>query len=137
MVESYGQRFIIPLDAIEETVKLAGSSIRTYNSNMVADIREEIIPLVSLNAIMQFENDTDMVKECGTRETVPVVVITCDDCKFGLIVDRLQKEQEFVVKALAEELAGLKIYTGATIMGDGNVVLILNPSYLLQAQVAV
>ncbi|MGS0765009.1 chemotaxis protein CheW [Syntrophomonas curvata] len=137
MVESYEQRFIIPLDAIEETVKLPGSSIRTYNNNMVADIREEIIPLVSLHDVLQFGNDSDAVKECAAREAVSVVVITCDGCKFGLIVDRFKNEQEFVVKALAEELAGLKIYTGATIMGDGNVVLILNPSHLLQARVAV
>lgn len=137
MVESYKQRFIIPLDAIEETVKLPGSSVRTYKNNMVADIREEIIPLVSLYDILQPGNSVDRVRECTTRETVSIVVISCDGYKFGLIVDLFKNEQEFVVKALAEELAGLKIYTGATILGDGNVVLILNPSYLLQARVTV
>lgn len=137
MVESYEQRFVIPLDSIVETVKLTGSAVRTFKNNMAADIREEIIPLVSLYDILQFGNGLDVIKDCTTRETVSVVVISCDGYKFGLIVDLFKTEQEFVVKALTEELAGLKIYTGATILGDGNVVLILNPSYLLQAWVAV
>lgn len=132
MVESGGQRFIIPLDAIEETVKLPGSAIRTYKNNMVADIREEIIPLLSLQDILQPGSSAEMIKQCKARETVSIVVIVCDGYKFGLIVDLFKNEQEFVVKTLAEELANLKIYTGATILGDGSVVLIINPSYLLK-----
>ncbi|MDD4562185.1 MAG: chemotaxis protein CheA [Syntrophomonadaceae bacterium] len=132
MVESGGQHFIIPLDAIEETVKLSGSSIRSYKTNMVADIREQIIPLIGLQDVLQPGNSPQ--KQYFQRESVPIVVIASDGYKFGLIVDSFKNEQEFVVKALAEELAGLKIYTGATILGDGSVVLILNPSYLLAAR---
>lgn len=132
MVESGGQHFIIPLDAIEETVKLSGSSIRSYKTNMVADIREQIIPLIGLQDVLQPGNSSQ--KQYSHRESVPIVVIASDGYKFGLIVDSFKNEQEFVVKALAEELAGLKIYTGATILGDGSVVLILNPSYLLAAR---
>ena len=132
MVESGGQSFIIPLDAIEETVKLPGSSIRSYKTNMVADIREQIIPLIGLQDVLQPGNSSQ--KQYSHPESVPIVVIASDGYKFGLIVDSFKNEQEFVVKALAEELAGLKIYTGATILGDGSVVLILNPSYLLAAR---
>lgn len=132
MVESGGQSFIIPLDAIEETVKLSGSSIRSYKTNMVADIREQIIPLIGLQDVLQPGNSSQ--KQYSHRESVPIVVIASDGYKFGLIVDSFKNEQEFVVKALAEELAGLKIYTGATILGDGSVVLILNPSYLPAAR---
>ncbi len=132
MVESGGQSFIIPLDVIEETVKLPGSSIRSYKTNMVADIREQIIPLIGLQDALQPGNSSQ--KQYSQRESVPIVVIASDGYKFGLIVDSFKNEQEFVVKALAEELASLKIYTGATILGDGSVVLILNPSYLLAAR---
>jgi two-component system chemotaxis sensor kinase CheA len=133
MVESKGQSFIIPLDTIEETVKLPGSSIRSYKTNMVADIREQIIPLIGLQDALSPENTSPNLHYAG-RESVPIVVIASDGYKFGLIVDSFRNEQEFVVKALAEELASLKIYTGATILGDGSVVLILNPSYLLAAR---
>ena len=64
---------------------------------------------------------------------IPIVVINYDGNRFGLVVDSFQHEQEFVVKTLAEELAALKLYTGATIMGDGSVELILNPGQLYQA----
>jgi two-component system chemotaxis sensor kinase CheA len=131
MVESKGQHFIIPLDAIEETVKLPGNSIRSYKTNMVADIREQIIPLIGLQDVLQPGNSAHNIKQYSVRESVPVVVITNDGNKFGLIVDSFKNEQEFVVKSLTEELTSLKIYTGATILGDGSVVLILNPSYLL------
>ena len=134
MVESEGQHFIIPLDTIEETVKLPGSSIRSYKTNMVADIREQIIPLIGLQDVLQPGNSVHNIKQYSVRESVPIVVIANDGNKFGLIVDSFKNEQEFVVKPLAEELASLKIYTGATILGDGSVVLILNPFYLLTAR---
>lgn len=134
MVESEGQHFIIPLDTIEETVKLPGSSIRSYKTNMVADIREQIIPLIGLQDVLQPGNSVHNIKQYSARESVPIVVIANDGNKFGLIVDSFKNEQEFVVKPLAEELASLKIYTGATILGDGSVVLILNPFYLLTAR---
>ena len=133
MVESGGQSYIIPLDTIEETVKLPGSSIRSYKTNMVADIREQIIPLINLQDALCPEITSRNLQYAG-RQSVPIVVIASDGYKFGLIVDSFKNEQEFVVKALAEEIAGLKIYTGATILGDGSVVLILNPSYLLAAR---
>ncbi|HOV43846.1 MAG TPA: chemotaxis protein CheW, partial [Syntrophothermus lipocalidus] len=63
---------------------------------------------------------------------VPIVVLDIDRVRVGLIVDRFQNQQEFVIKSLSEELAGLKVYSGATILGDGSVVLILNPVQLLQ-----
>ncbi|HHV16255.1 MAG TPA: chemotaxis protein CheA [Gelria sp.] len=130
MVESGEQQFIIPLDAIEETVKIPGGSIRSYKTNMVADIREQIIPLIGLQDVLEF-GSSHSLKQYSLRESVSIVVITSDGYKFGLIVDSFKNEQEFVVKALAEELTSLKIYTGATILGDGSVVLILNPTYLL------
>jgi two-component system chemotaxis sensor kinase CheA len=131
MVTSSGQQFIIPLDCIEETVKLPRERLRIYKQNMMADIRGEILPLIQLNKILGIAAPQD---SWAAAAMVPVVVIAVDGLKFGLIIDSFQKEQEFVVKALAEELANLKMYAGATIMGDGSVVLILNPVQLLYMQ---
>lgn len=132
MVESQSNRFIIPLDSIVETVKLQGENVRKYKHNMVADVRGEILPLLELSDILQIDK-TD--SEEGPADLVPVVVINIDGVKYGLIVERFQKEQEFLVKALVEELATIKIYSGATIMGDGSVVLILNTIQLLNTHV--
>jgi len=135
MVECRQQCFIIPLDAIEETVKLPRERIRSYKKNRVADIRGEILPLLELRELLQIKTQ-GLTNTDTASELVSVVIINVDGMKYGLIVDRFQKEQEFVVKALADELAELKIYTGATIMGDGSVVLILNAAQLSQLQMA-
>lgn len=134
MVESRQQRFIIPLDSIEETVKLRKENIRSYKKNLVADIRGEILPLLELSELLNLAESKESAGDVS--ELVSVVLINADGIKYGLIVDHFQKEQEFVVKALTEELAELRIYAGATIMGDGGVVLILNPGYLLHMQVS-
>jgi len=131
MVISAGQTFIIPLDAIEETVKLPAAQIRRYKNLLLADVREEILHLIKLQDILDLDKQ---VKQDYTQQDqrISIVVMEIDGNRFGLIVDSFQHEQEFVVKALVEELASLKIYTGATIMGDGSVVLILNSPQLYQ-----
>ncbi|MDD3269144.1 MAG: Hpt domain-containing protein [Syntrophomonadaceae bacterium] len=132
MVKTAEQTYIIPLDAIEETVKLPATQIRRYKNLLLADVREEILHLIRLQDILNPDNEIDL--DYTTQDQrVSIVVMEVDGYRFGLIVDSFQHEQEFVVKALVEELASLKIYTGATIMGDGSVVLILNSPQLYQA----
>ncbi|MEN6489564.1 MAG: Hpt domain-containing protein [Smithella sp.] len=135
MVKAGGQSFIIPLDTIEETVKLPAKEIRRYKNMLLADVREEILHLIKLQDILDLDNpaNQDIARQ---DQRISIVVMEVDGNRFGLIVDSFQHEQEFVVKALVEELAGLKIYTGATIMGDGSVVLILNSPQLYQAFLA-
>ncbi|HWP98274.1 MAG TPA: chemotaxis protein CheW [Syntrophomonadaceae bacterium] len=129
MVKCSGQQFVLPLDCIEETVKLPASNIRHYKDLLVADIRGEILHLIRLHNVLNLPQSQNQGKKTA-GERVSVVVVEIDGNRFGLIVDSFHKEQEFVVKALTEELARLKIYTGASILGDGDVVLILNPVQL-------
>lgn len=128
MVESRGHHFVIPLDSIEETVKITRKNIRRYKQRMVADIRGEILPLYELGEVLKLENQ-GISRQAS--DLLSVVVVNSDGYKYGLIIDAFQKEQEFVVKALAEELSTLRIYNGASILGDGSVVLILNCTQLL------
>ncbi len=137
IVESCEQHFIIPLDAIEETVKLEPAKIRRYKNQMVADIREQILPLLDLQNMLGIAPAADAkTNRNQIGNMVPVVIVAVDGMKCGIIVDRFQKEQEFVVKGLSEELAAIKIYTGATILGDGSVVLILNMTQLLHMHIS-
>ena len=131
MVKMGSQSFILPLDSIEETVKLPANKIRSYKKIKIADIRDEIVHLIYLKDLLGLKEDLDEPEVTSDRR-IPIVVINFDGNRFGLVVDSFQHEQEFVVKTLAEELVALKLYTGATIMGDGSVVLILNPGQLYQ-----
>lgn len=133
MIRCGGQQYVIPLDSIEETVKILPSDIRRYKDLLVADIRGGILHLVRLQDILDLEGrepQADSLETAAGPERISVVILENDGHRFGLIVDSFYKEQEFVVKALVEELAQLRIYTGASILGDGNVVLILNPAQL-------
>jgi len=133
MIRCSGQQYVIPLDAIEETVKILPTDIRRYKDLLVADIRGGILHLVKLQDILDIpgrEAQEDCSEAAAGQDRISVVVLENDGHRFGLIVDSFYKEQEFVVKTLVEELAQLKIYTGASILGDGNVVLILNPAQL-------
>ena len=127
MVRCSEQQFVVPLDCIEETVKISSESIRHYKDVLVADIRGGILHLIPLHEILGMKK-TEPLASVNNR--VSVIVVEVDGSRFGLIVDSFHKEQEFVVKALDEDLARLKVYTGASILGDGNVVLILNPAQL-------
>jgi len=133
MIRCGGQQYVIPLDSIEKTVKILPSDIRRYKDLLVADIRGGILHLVRLQDILDLEGQEPQADSLATAagpERISVVILENDGHRFGLIVDSFYKEQEFVVKALVEELAQLRIYTGASILGDGNVVLILNPAQL-------
>lgn len=132
MVKTAEQSFIIPLDSIEETVKLPAGQIRSYKDLLLADVRGEILHLIKLHDILNLDSklNPNLLEQ---DKRVSIVVMEVDGTRFGLLVDSFQHEQEFVVKALVEELASLKIYTGATIMGDGSVVLILNSPQLYQS----
>ncbi len=131
MVEVSQQRFIIPLDCIEETVKIPADNIRNYKKIKIADIRGEIIHLIRLKDLLGFK-EIPAEQRLDSARRVPIVLVNYDGYRFGLVVDSFQNEQEFVVKTLTEELEVLGIYTGATIMGDGSVVLILHTGQLYQ-----
>lgn len=114
-------------------MKILPSDIRSYKDFLVADIRGGILHLVRLQDILDLDGQgiQENSREIAAgQDRISVVVLENDGHRFGLIVDSFYKEQEFVVKALVEELAQLRIYTGASILGDGNVVLILNPAQL-------
>jgi len=136
MVQTAGQAFILPLDAVQETVKLPRANTRSYRDHMVADIRGEVLPLVYLARLLGLEARELAKSPAGSPDDdrLPIVVIDAEGIRVGIIVDRLQGQQEFFVKSLGEELASLKIYAGVTILGDGSVALILNPVQLLKIQ---
>jgi two-component system chemotaxis sensor kinase CheA len=91
----------------------------------VLRLRGEVLPLVSLQAALRIGRHP---REDGGRGRGPatVVIVSVEDTKFGLLVDDVIDTQEIVVKPLDHRLRGLTMFAGATIMGDGCVVLILD-----------
>jgi two-component system chemotaxis sensor kinase CheA len=124
IVECCGERFAIPQSSVVELVSSSGGSGRTieYLDNAaVLRLRDRLLPLVALQALLGLEAAAEPSGEAC------IVVARVGSFTFGLIVDRVFDTEEIVVKPVATVLRHLKLYSGATILGDGSVVLILDP----------
>lgn len=119
------QRFALPQHAVVEAVGLGSDSrhvIEKVQDAMVLRLRDEVIPVIDLGSILGQETRADP----GAEEQI-VVIIRIGTETFGARVDAVLDVQEIVVKPLNASLAHLKIFSGQTILGDGSVVLILDP----------
>ncbi|KAB1440368.1 chemotaxis protein CheA [Pseudodesulfovibrio senegalensis] len=123
MVQIAGETFAIPLDAVSETTKIEVDKLSDVNNRKAVKLRGEVLGIVELSELLELPPNEN------EREIVPVVVIHDNDRRLGLVVDRLLERQEIVIKPLGQYLNNfsLKGLSGATIMGDGSVVLILDP----------
>jgi two-component system chemotaxis sensor kinase CheA len=94
----------------------------------VLRLREQILTLVRLSSLSRIHA---LESENGKKSKNFVVVIGVAEKRFGLVVDSLVGEEELVIKALPGELLGSDLVSGASILGDGTVVLILNVPAIL------
>jgi two-component system, chemotaxis family, sensor kinase CheA len=118
------ERFVIPQVSLLELVRLEGEAahkqIERIHGTPVYRRRGKLLPIAFLSEIL------GMDKPLAPAEMVNIVVLQAEDREFGLVVDGINDTQEIVVKPLGKQLKGLSTYSGATIMGDGKVALILD-----------
>jgi two-component system chemotaxis sensor kinase CheA len=130
IVAAAGERYAIPQVSVLELVRLEGDEVRDgierIHAAAVYRLRGSLLPLVWLDAELAGETINPEKKPTETNESVTIAVLQADDCKFGLVVDDVNDTEEIVVKPLAKQLRGTSIFSGATILGDGRVVLILD-----------
>ena len=126
MVISGGERFAIPQVSLLELVRLeageVGKGIEMVHGAPVHRLRGRLLPLVYLNRELQIATSS----ETGVHAATNIVVVQADGREFGLVVDEITDTEEIVVKPLGKQLKGISAYSGATIMGDGRVALILD-----------
>jgi two-component system chemotaxis sensor kinase CheA len=125
-----GDRYAIPQVSLLELVRLEGKQtqkgIEFIQGVPVYRLRGNLLPLVHLDRELQVEPANRPIGE------VSIVVIQADDRPFGLVVDDIHDTEEIVVKPLQKQLKGITLFSGATIMGDGRVALILDVLGLAQ-----
>ena len=131
IVEAASQRFAIPQINVTELVGVSDRSeitIQKINNAPVLRLRDRLLPLVSLRGLLNLgEAATDVSR------TDYVVVAQVGAAKFGIIVDRVFDTEEIVVKPVSPILRGTPFYAGNTILGDGSVILILDPNGIATA----
>ena len=129
------ERFAIPQVNLLELVRLEESvsqtAIEWIHGAPVYRLRGKLLPLIYLNKLLASEESEEASADKADR-ALNIVVLQADDRMFGLVVDEVHDTQEIVVKPLSELLKGTNCYAGATIMGDGNVALILDVVGLVQ-----
>lgn len=115
-----GERmYAVPLASVVEITRASQGEVHRVEGHDVIRLRDEILTLVHLRALGS--------QSAGTKNMF-VVVVSLSDRKFGLVVDRMVGEEELVIKALDDQLVATELVSGASILGDGTVVLILNIS---------
>ena len=118
-----GRLFAVPLSSVLEITRVSDPEIHHVDQREVLRLREQILTLVRLNRLSKIH----AVEDVGVRKKKNfVVVIGLAEKRFGLLVDSLVGEEELVIKALPSELVSSDLVSGASILGDGTVVLILN-----------
>jgi len=118
------ETYAISLENVEETILVKRENIKTVHGSPVTLLRGEVLSLSDLGNVLG-----TVVGEAH-REEYPVVVVKIGKNKVGFIVDELIGQQEIVIKSLGRFLSKLKGIAGATILGDGNVALILDVASL-------
>ena len=128
LVEVADRTYAIPLGSVVESIKLRGAEVHTINGRETLRIRDRIIPLLRLARLFGLPE-----KEKPEREYA--VIIGRGDKRLGVVVNRLRGQQEVVIKALDPAVSGAEVaMAGATIMGDGRVVLILDVASLFDGK---
>ena len=109
--------YAIPLASVVEITRAGRGEVHSVDNHDVVQLRGEVLALVHLRGL---------TRQSTRANKMFVIVTALGDRKFGLVVDQLVGEEELVIKALDDHLVATELVSGASILGDGTVVLILN-----------
>ena len=129
VVTTGGERFAIPQVSLLELVRLEGEQIKkieNVHGAPVYRLRGQLLPIVYLDKVLHLETSTPTDGHSEQSAVINIVVLQADSQRFGLIVEGVNDSEEIVVKPLSAQLKGIGVFAGATIMGDGQVALILD-----------
>ena len=124
LVKVGAEVYAMPLENVEETILVKKDNTRTLNGTPVTLLRGEVLSLWGLASSLGTPKDS------VDKDEYPVVVVKTGKNKVGFVVDELIGQQEIVIKSLGRFFSKIKGIAGATILGDGNVALILDMSSL-------
>ena len=130
IVEARQCRFAIPQLAVIELVRTGHGSdhkIETINEARVLRLRDRLLPLMDLSVLLGEARTLDM------KESHFVVVMQVGSQRFGIIVDNVFDTEEIVVKPVASVLRDISMFSGNTILGDGSVIMIIDPNGVANA----
>lgn len=127
LIKMGDEKYAIPLSSIVETGIIQRDKIATVHGNQMIEFRGSVIPVVSLSRVL----DVESFNEDDEQET-EIVVIRKGDKLAALMIDSFIGQSEIVLKSLGKYLPAVKAISGATILGDGQVALIIDPNAFIK-----
>lgn len=125
IVQCGSEHFAIPQSKLEELVRVEQTNeenrVEILHGSPVFKLRGQILPLVDLSKVLKRNSNTNY-----DRGVINIAVVKSEETSFGIVFDAIQDTADIVVKPLNRLLKSLQIYSGATILGDGSVILILD-----------
>jgi two-component system chemotaxis sensor kinase CheA len=129
LFDSCSRKFALPLDSIREITRLRAGEVKTVDGREVLRLREQVLPLIRIDEALELRD----ASERDPHASVFVFVIDPGDGRYiGLAVERLHGEQELVLKTVDDALTQSPVVAGASILGDGGVVLILDADAIVK-----
>jgi two-component system chemotaxis sensor kinase CheA len=128
VIESAGRRFGVPMDLIVETVRVHGDDVHSFKQARTTVLRGRIVALRALNDLLAL--DAEPLR--NAEGELAVLVVRNGSESVGLLVDQFHGASDIILKPMEGVLAGLIGFAGTALMGDGGVLMVLNPKELLQ-----
>ncbi|HTQ82083.1 MAG TPA: hybrid sensor histidine kinase/response regulator [Pseudolabrys sp.] len=131
IVEAGGDRFAIPQLSVIELVRARGGSdhrVERIKDTTVLRLRDKLLPLGRLTALLGIEPATAAKDDAGF-----IVVVQVGSQSFGVVVDAVFHTEEIVVKPMSSKLRDIPMFSGNTILGDGSVIMIVDPNGIARA----
>lgn len=125
MVVVGGEKYAISLGGIQTIEDVDPRDVKTVQSKEVIHLRGTVIPLIRLEEVLDIESQRD------PNENMVVVIVKKGDKLAGLVIDELIGQQEIVIKSMGKYINKCKFISGATILGDGEIALILDANALI------
>jgi two-component system chemotaxis sensor kinase CheA len=124
MVVVGNEKYAIPLDSIQSIEDVARADIKTVENKEVINLRGNVTPIIRVNRVLETESTK------AEDEDLVVVITRKGDQQIGLVIDELMGQQEIVIKPLGRYMSKCRMISGATILGDGEIALILDTNQL-------
>lgn len=125
MVEIRDEKYAIALGSISNIEEIPVEDIKYVEAREVIHLRGSVIPLIHLDKLLDIQEPEE------EKESLTIVIVNKGSKQVGLVVDNLMGQQEIVIKSLGKYIENNKIISGATILGDGEVALILDVNTLM------
>ncbi|MDE1819045.1 MAG: chemotaxis protein CheA [Thaumarchaeota archaeon] len=126
LVNISDQKYVLPLSSISTTITVNKNEIKNVHGHEMITLRDKVVPIVRVSELLGLVSTHD-----ETNSQVNIVIVDKDGKFYGLIVDSLEREQEVVIKRLNGLSNSVNAFSDATILPDGKVALILEPSLLV------